>query len=431
MANNRRLTAARLRRLALRCWQSAGLWRTGLFLALVVAIGIIGYPKYWELRRQWARRSMAGSIPEPALFELVYARSRVWVRSPPHQPKEPADATLWNAIRRRFKTQQSPTMPGALLAQAVIEADRLSPNPESATAVEAWLAPWIGPTGKWRFAPLEVDAAGAGRVLLELYRNTGSERWRQAAHEMADWYLTRARGEPTLRYRQNDPRALHFVDALGPLCPFLADYGVEMNRADALELALRQLDAYQDYGMQLATGLPYHAYIPEGDSAVPGGAAGWGRGVGWYALGLADTLASLPKDHSARPRLTQRARDLARSLARWELPDGGWSVLLPAVRRYDASATALLGYFLEKGMALGVLPPECRGMTDRALAAMAEKTRADGSVDFAQGAAYGLNEASRVMDRSVFAQGAALRWLALRRQKAAVQSATSGSVPTG
>jgi unsaturated rhamnogalacturonyl hydrolase len=81
----------------------------------------------------------------------------------------------------------------------------------------------------------------------------------------------------------------------------------------------------------------------------------WGRGVGWYAMGVADVLAEMPKDHPKRAAVIAVLRRLATAIARVQDPATGvwWQVLDAAGRPgnyLEASASAMFVYALTKGV---------------------------------------------------------------------------------
>jgi unsaturated rhamnogalacturonyl hydrolase len=93
------------------------------------------------------------------------------------------------------------------------------------------------------------------------------------------------------------------VDTLGMLCPFLAAYGRDFKDARATELAKAQLQEFIDRNLDPSSYLPFHGYFAGGPYRL--GAHAWGRGVGWYMLGLADTLIELDPAEKGYPELKQ------------------------------------------------------------------------------------------------------------------------------
>jgi unsaturated rhamnogalacturonyl hydrolase len=81
----------------------------------------------------------------------------------------------------------------------------------------------------------------------------------------------------------------------------------------------------------------------------------WGRGVGWYAMGVADLLAEMPKNHPKRGAVVAVLRRLADAVTRVQDRDTGvwWQVLDAGgqARNFkEASASAMFVYALTKGV---------------------------------------------------------------------------------
>src|SRR5690606_10623114 len=118
----------------------------------------------------------------------------------------------------------------------------------------------------------------------------------------------------------------------------------------------------------------------------------WGRGVGWYLLGLVETIPELPRDHPARPALEAALQRAANALRGLQRPDGHWAwcALTPDEPR-DASATSFCGYALARAAVEGLIDAQDFGpCLDRARAALERETGPDGRVGGGSGECRGL-----------------------------------------
>ena len=107
----------------------------------------------------------------------------------------------------------------------------------------------------------------------------------------------------------------------------------------------------------------------------------WGRGNGFAAMGLAETLTYLPESHANRPvflsmylRLLESLRDLQRQ-----------SGLLPQVLDFPGSydeftATCMMGYAVARGLRRGWLPDDYRNPVELAWQAVSERIDDVGNV---------------------------------------------------
>jgi unsaturated rhamnogalacturonyl hydrolase len=310
--------------------------------------------------------------------------------------------------------------PHALAITALVARHAASGDRASLARAEAVLSPMLRSDGGWRRKPGHVAQALYAESLLHLLR-AGSQVGEAAVHETARFLIeTHPRaGDGCLPYVAEREELL--VDTIGMVCPFLAAYGRNFNNAAATSLALRHLTCFLDHEIDGDSALPYHGYRAGGPYRL--GLQGWGRGVGWFLLGLAATLGELPLEHHERPRLFAALERSARSLMRYQRPDGHWSwvVVLPGEQR-DSSATAFCGYALARAMRSALLPAACGPMLDRALAAIVGDALPDGRVAGASGECRGLGNYSMLIGPpQPFCDAAAAAFAALWQSGLAAQ----------
>jgi len=97
----------------------------------------------------------------------------------------------------------------------------------------------------------------------------------------------------------------------------------------------------------------------------------WGRSMGWYLLGLVETLDNFPRNHPARSAMITTLQQAAEGLARVQDPVTGlwWNVLDQPNRAgnyLEGSASSIFAYVLAKGARLGYLEPTYHTMAERA-----------------------------------------------------------------
>jgi len=142
-------------------------------------------------------------------------------------------------------------------------------------------------------------------------------------------------------YREgSDPLVL--IDTLGITCPLLARLANSTGNRDLLNQAIIQVDNFWAHGFQASTGLPYHGYANNGQKS---GIVGWARGVGWAALGLAQTIVFSGNDPEVRDHLAPKLEGLLRVVSTRQLEDGAFAWQLDATEGpTDSSATGMLTY---------------------------------------------------------------------------------------
>ena len=155
--------------------------------------------------------------------------------------------------------------------------------------LEAYYDRWL----KKKCPIIWLDDLLAGETLLEIYEDYRQNRqgsgsvdektmdaYRQAIEKLAVYGLEYPTDETgSFPYRAEQNKELVFVDSIGLACPFLYRYGVLYGRQETMELAVKQIVNFLAYGMDVATGLPYHGYSVAQDCKY--GIIGWGRAVGW------------------------------------------------------------------------------------------------------------------------------------------------------
>lgn len=390
-------------------------WRTvGVGLLVVLASSAI-FDLYPPLSDRLCRLGLGSTSLGPqyqAKLKHVAAR---WLQSPPRvRYDDNTRLLLWDHLRGRFFAPAAVDFEGSLFTGMVSAADGASTADRE--VITGYLRRSFAPqTGRFLRPPHVVDQAMICYGVLNL---PAAERdpYRAGLNQMAQWLLQRAQTRGTVPYRE--PTHLEFVDTIGMICPFLAAYGKQYGHPEAVALAVRQIDEYTRRGVN-PLGLPVHAYDLELHDA-PLGIYGWGRGTGWYALGLVDTCRELPAASPERVRLAGYLRRLAGTLAELQSDDGGWrSVLVSRRSPFDASATAIFAYVLSRGVEAGILECRYQDCADRAVARLVQATRRDGTVDYSENGSYGPGLYSKIYGPSLFTQGMALRVTSLRLGAAA------------
>ena len=107
----------------------------------------------------------------------------------------------------------------------------------------------------------------------------------------------------------------------------------------------------------------------------------WGRGNGFAAMGLAETLTYLPEDHSDWQAITGMYTRLMESLRRLQHPSGMLNNVLDVQGSYlEFTATCMMGYSMARGIRLGFLSDDFRPAIDLAWQGVAERVDDVGNV---------------------------------------------------
>jgi unsaturated rhamnogalacturonyl hydrolase len=205
--------------------------------------------------------------------------------------------------------------------------------------------------GKVLFA-LHADAAAAGDA-------AGKERYRKALYALRAQLAIQPRtADGGFWHKQIYPNQM-WADGIYMASPFLAKFGAVFGEPAAVDEAVKQVLLAEKHLRDAKTGLLYHGWDESKKERWANPATGlssqfWGRGVGWYAMGVADVIAEMPRKHPRRGAVVAVLQRLARAVAdTQDRATGVWWQVLDAGERprnfREASASAMFVYALTKG----------------------------------------------------------------------------------
>ena len=109
--------------------------------------------------------------------------------------------------------------------------------------------------------------------------------------------------------------------------------------------------------------------------------AAWGRGNGFAAFGLMETLTAMPARHPSRARLLEILRRQLAAVRAQQSPDGAWRQIVDEPGAYrEETATAMLTTVMARGIRLGWLDRSYMPVVQRGWRALAAHVAADGTV---------------------------------------------------
>lgn len=318
-------------------------------------------------------------------------------------------SSVSEAIVRRLRTFTEQTSvdvqwPGALCALALARAAETGDKNTLSRLIE-YADTLLTPEGRWRTQLESAPQALDGYNLLILHRIAPSERYETAIRAMASHFLNDCpRLGGCLPYSRSGN--LMLVDTLGMLCPFLAAFGRDFKDEQAIHLAKTQLQDFIDRNLDPSSHLPFHGYFAGGPYRL--GAHAWGRGVGWYMLGLVDTIIELDPAEKGYAELKHALSQTAQALQGFQRADGnwGWAIVLPETRS-DTSVASFCGYALARARHADLISADHDHMIAHALAALEAASEPDGTVGNSSGECRGLTDYSRSFGPQPWVQGTA------------------------
>ena len=211
---------------------------------------------------------------------------------------------------------------------------------EIENALESHVDLWIKKTGgRISF----VDDALAGFALIKAYDITGNEKYKRAADAVKTYLMTAARdAEGAILYNTGRSGNI-FADGIGQVSMFMAE--CDDKALDSNE----QLKLFYKYGMDEASGLPYHGYELKRSTSGDGyisekkGILSWGRAFGWLIMGASANASCKKSDDKTYAEF----KVLCESALKYQRKDGGWSWQMQAVDGHiDMSATGMIAFSL-------------------------------------------------------------------------------------
>lgn len=260
--------------------------------------------------------------------------------------------------------------------------------------------------GQWIDKPEYIDGAILAYAIMKLdfididkYKLAFDYIWNMIQDHIGE--------DGTVKYRKF-MNSYRYVDTIGFICPFLVCYGNRYNKSECIDLSIKQIKEYDKYGMLNKYHIPCHAYKIE--NKLPLGIYGWGRGLGWYAIGLIDTWNELKKDNKYKNTLEESIINFAKSAIEFQQSNGAWSwtVTRPETR-LDSSTTATLAWFMLNASKIESISDECMNSYKKAIKYLMSVTKRNGGIDFSQGDTKDIGVYAQLFDILPFTQGFAIR----------------------
>lgn len=295
----------------------------------------------------------------------------------------------------------------------------LTGEPAIGDKVREQTAPWVS-GGRPLFGDrIQLTSVAGAMVFAEL----GGEALPRALEAAA--LASERKDDGIARYGQG------WTDDMFMASAILSRVGATAGRAADLDAAAQLLTDYSAR-LQRADGIFVHA---------TDGPFAWGRGNGFAALGITETLTRLPQKHPARANLLSIYKRHMAALRGYQSPDGAWRQVIDEPGAYrEETATAMLMVAMARGLRLGWLDKSYQPIVDRAWRALAAHVTDEGTlVDVCTGTGVGptrryyLDRAaiSGADDRGgAMALAAAVEYVELRRLSSRRRAGSSSAEPT-
>jgi unsaturated rhamnogalacturonyl hydrolase len=303
---------------------------------------------------------------------------------PDAAPRVRDTAVPWSVRAARSVMQRNPqthrrwdytqgVVLGAIERVALARGDR-----EMLAYVQRNMDRWIRPDGSIEGYDREeynLDHIAQGRLLFGLLERTRQPRYRRAIDHLREQLRTQPRtSEGGFWHKKIYPQQM-WLDGLFMAEPFYAQYAATFGDSAAWNDIARQFLLVVRHTRDPRTGLMYHGWDAARQQRWADTVTGlspnfWSRAMGWYLMGVVETLDFLPRHHPDRAAIVRVLRQAADAIARVQDPVTGlwWNVLDQPNRAgnyLEASGSSMFVYALAKGARLGYLDPSFRTVAER------------------------------------------------------------------
>ena len=244
--------------------------------------------------------------------------------------------------------------------------------------VEQWTDTLINDKGEIHLYKVEtynIDYINPGKVLFDVYRETGKEKYKLAMDLL-------------VKQMNNHPRTLEgaywhkliyqhqiWLDGLYMGAPYLAEYAVMFNKPEMMEDVIDQFLICAKHTYDPITGLYYHAWDESRKQRWANPITGqspnfWGRSMGWWFMALVDVLDYIPEDNPRRNAILLIIDGLADALPKYQDKTGLWYQVLDGGDRggnyLEASVSSMFMYSYAKAVNKGYLDKKYRVVAEKA-----------------------------------------------------------------
>jgi len=296
---------------------------------------------------------------------------------------------------RSNKEFQNINFPRSFMFQGISQYLKMFDLKPEKDYVKKYFDKLVDSSGQPRFKLDMVDQVPLGVVSLNFYQMYKEDKYLIFADYIFKFLLDNSNNRNSqILYRPN--QEMVFYDTIGMVVPFLVKYFKVTGNNQSLSLAKSQLQFYVHNGLSGDTFIPSHAIHM--DLKIRLGSSNWGRGIGWYFLGLKELFeldGSFEKEYYG----------LSNTLMKLKNKEGLWSQFPGSSDTFDSSTTLMFLYCLPKEM----------HTIDDILSLMDKYISKDGYVLQCSGDTYDLNSYSKTFGKSELSQGMML--LLLERYK--------------
>jgi unsaturated rhamnogalacturonyl hydrolase len=266
-----------------------------------------------------------------------------------------------------------------LVLYAIQRLEQRTGDERYANYVKAYYDGMIDGDGRirgYKFDELSLDRINPGKALFALYDKTHDEKYRKAIETLRQQLRAQPRNPDGGFWHKKRYSRQMWLDGLYMAAPFLAQYAKAFHEPADLDDVVTQFVLMEKHARDEKTGLLVHGYDDAreqrwADPKTGKSPAFWGRAMGWYAMGLVETLDSIPIDHPRRHELIEILQRFAGAIVKVQDPKSGvwWQIVdQPGHDKnyLESSASSMFAFVLMKSARLGYIDAEYAAIGQRA-----------------------------------------------------------------
>jgi len=221
-----------------------------------------------------------------------------------------------------------------------------------------------GTIENYKLEIFNIDHVSNGKSLLTLYEETKEERFKIAV----DLLRNQLRFHPQTKegvfwHKLVYPHQV-WLDGLYMGAPFYAEYIKKFGSRDEFDHVAIQFIYCAKNAKDTETGLLYHAYDEKREQPWCNKETGlsenfWGRAMGWFVVGLVDTISHFPESHNKIEALKTILVETLSALRNVQSEEGVWYQVLDKGNKkgnyLEASASCMILYAITKAINMHIL----------------------------------------------------------------------------
>ncbi|MEM9400359.1 MAG: glycoside hydrolase family 88 protein [Verrucomicrobiota bacterium] len=194
------------------------------------------------------------------------------------------------------------------------------------------------------------------------------------------------------------------IDDLYMVTPYWVRKAQLTDELKYLEMAIKEALSYFKHLWNPESKLMHCLWVDKTQTAI---IPHWGRGNGWYVMGITDLLDFVPENHPKRTELISNYRTVMSGLMERQSSSGLWHQVLDKPESYtETSCSGMFTYSLLRGAAQGWLPEEARAAGLKGWAGLQTKLNDDNELtdvcvgtDMSEDFEYYFNRPRKIHDQ--------------------------------